>query len=138
MADVFTPEKRSNVMSRVKGRGNQATEIALIRIFREHGVVGWRRGVRLFGRPDFVFREPRIALFVDGCFWHGCPQHGSFPQTNREFWRRKLERNKKRDRLVNKELKQKGWTPLRIWQHELRQPERVVRRLRRLMDDRAR
>jgi DNA mismatch endonuclease (patch repair protein) len=133
MADVFTREKRSEIMSRVKGRGNLATEIRLIHIFRQYRLVGWRRRARLFGNPDFIFRKGKFAVFVDGCFWHGCPRHGSLPQTNSEFWREKLTRNKERDRLVNKQLKAMGWIPIRIWQHDLRKPERVARRLRKIM-----
>jgi DNA mismatch endonuclease, patch repair protein len=133
MVDVFTQKKRSEIMSRVKGRGNLATEVRLIGMFREHGLVGWRRRARLFGNPDFVFAAGRFAIFVDGCFWHGCPHHGALPQTNTEFWRQKFTRNKKRDLLVNRQLRKIGWTPIRIWQHELREPERVVRRLCKIM-----
>jgi DNA mismatch endonuclease (patch repair protein) len=133
MADVFTPEKRSEIMSRVKGRNNASTEIFLARTFRKHGIVGWRRHALLFGKPDFIFRERRLAVFVDGCFWHGCPVHGALPLTNSDFWRRKLTRNCARDRLVNRTLRKLGWTPLRVWQHELREPERVIRRVRRVL-----
>lgn len=125
-------------MSRVKGRGNLATELHLIRIFREHGFVGWRRNARLFGSPDFVFPAVRLAVFVDGCFWHGCPIHGAVPKTNRAFWREKLLRNKARDRLVNKTLKQLGWKTLRLWQHDLRNSDQVVRRLERSLVGAAR
>jgi DNA mismatch endonuclease, patch repair protein len=131
MADVFTRKKRSEIMSRVKGRENLATELRLIGVLRAYGIKGWRRNARLFGKPDFIFPETRTAVFIDGCFWHGCPSHGSVPQSNRIFWKGKLARNKKRDRLVNKRLKELGWTPLRIWQHELRKPDQLVRRLER-------
>jgi DNA mismatch endonuclease (patch repair protein) len=130
MADMFTRLKRSEIMSHVKGRGNLATEIFLVHIFREHGFVGWRRNARLFGKPDFVFPSLRLAVFVDGCFWHGCPIHGSLPKTNRPFWRQKLRRNRDRDRLVNRTLKRLGWKTLRLWQHDLRDGKKVVRRLR--------
>ena len=85
MADVFTPLKRSEVMARVKSRGNRATEMRLIRIFRDFEIKGWRRRAKVFGNPDFIFRAARLAVFVDGCFWHGCPIHGSIPETNRRF-----------------------------------------------------
>jgi DNA mismatch endonuclease (patch repair protein) len=87
----------------------------------------------VFGKPDFVFRESRVAVFVDGCFWHGCPIHGTLPHSNSEFWQRKLARNRKRDCLVDRTLRKLGWTPLRVWQHELRDPERVVHRVRRML-----
>jgi DNA mismatch endonuclease, patch repair protein len=131
--DVFTTLKRSQIMSRVKGRGNAATELRLIRIFHNHHVTGWRRHIGMFGSPDFIFPKQRLALFVDGCFWHGCPKHESFPKINRNFWRKKLVRNKTRDRLVNRTLKAKGWRVLRIWQHELRDPRQRARFIAKLV-----
>jgi DNA mismatch endonuclease, patch repair protein len=136
MADVFSRQKRSEIMSRVKGRGNALTELRLIELFRLHGFVGWRRNAPLFGRPDFVFPKFRVAVFVDGCFWHGCPAHGSMPKSNQTFWRAKLQRNRRRDRLVVAELKKLDWKPVRVWQHELREPARLARRLRRHLEDR--
>lgn len=133
MADVFTRKKRSAIMSRVKGRGNRLTELRLIEVFRANGFIGWRRNAAVFGRPDFVFPKQRVAVFVDGCFWHGCPIHGSVPATNRKFWLAKLERNKRRDRLVMQELKRRGWKPVRVWQHELRGIAPLLRRLGRLV-----
>jgi DNA mismatch endonuclease, patch repair protein len=133
MVDVFSREKRSKIMSRIKGRNNVATEIFIARTFRENGIVGWRRNVPLFGKPDFVFRKGRVALFVDGCFWHNCPVHGALPRTNTEFWRSKLARNYKRDRLVNQTLRKMGWTPIRVWQHDLKEPAKVIRRVRKLL-----
>lgn len=133
MADVFTRVKRSEIMSNVRGRGNKATELALVLLFRRNRIIGWRRHLPLFGNPDFVFRQSRLVIFVDGCFWHNCPKHGSRPMTNRSFWRKKLEGNIARDRLVNLTLRKNGWRVLRVWQHELtRQDEsRLLQRLRR-------
>ena len=129
MSDVFSKQKRSEIMSRVKSRGNAATELRIIRIFREHGITGWRRHIALFGNPDFVFPKARLAVFVDGCFWHGCPTHGGGPASNRAFWERKLARNLSRDRLVNRTLRKRGWRVLRIWQHDLRYPASVAQRV---------
>ena len=120
MPDVFTKAKRSEVMSRVRGSGNRDTELALIALFRRHGVTGWRRKQKLFGKPDFVFRRERLCVFVDGCFWHGCPKHATQPKTRARFWREKIARNKARDREVGRELRRKGWRVMRIWEHELR------------------
>lgn len=135
MADVFPKAKRSQIMARIKGSGNHATEKRLIGIFRKHRISGWRRGAKLAGKPDFVFKNSRLAVFVDGCFWHGCQQHGSLPKSNSNFWRNKLLGNMARDKLVNKRLKSSGWAVVRIWQHELREPNRVVNRLRRHLQD---
>jgi DNA mismatch endonuclease (patch repair protein) len=125
MADMFTRTQRSEIMSKVKGRENLATELRLIRIFRASKIRGWRRRWPLFGKPDFVFPNARLAVFVDGCFWHSCRLHGSLPQSNRDFWIRKLERNVQRDKLVGRTLRNSDWRVLRIWQHELRAPLKV-------------
>jgi DNA mismatch endonuclease (patch repair protein) len=133
MADVFTEAKRSAVMSRIRGRNNLSTEIRLISIMRSAGIVGWRRHQPLPGRPDFVFRQSRLAVFVDGCFWHLCPKCGNLPKGNAEFWSKKLLGNRDRDRLVTKQLRSTGWLPLRIWEHELRNDARVVKKLQRAL-----
>ena len=119
MSDVFTKKKRSEVMARVRSSGNRDTEVALARWFRREGITGWRRQQRVFGKPDFVFWRERVAVFVDGCFWHGCPRHGTLPKQNGEFWRAKLARNKARDRLVSRTLRSEGWQVVRIWEHAL-------------------
>ena len=120
MADVFSKTRRSQIMSRIRSEGNKATELVLIRVFRKHSISGWRRGSNIFGRPDFVFPRFRLAVFVDGCFWHDCPRHGSRPASNAQFWRQKIRKNKERDQLVNRTLKKQGWLVMRIWQHEFR------------------
>jgi|SRR5208282_1943715 len=132
MPDVFTKSKRSEVMSRIRGRGNKDTELALAKLFRRHGITGWRRNQPVFGKPDFTFPKLKLALFVDGCFWHGCPKHATKPANNRSFWRRKLSANKSRDRLVNQTLRRTGWRVLRIWEHELakKNETRLVKRLK--------
>ena len=119
MADVFTKAKRSAVMSRIRGSGNKYTELALIKLFRQHRITGWRRGQPVFGKPDFIFRLARLAVFVDGCFWHGCPKHCKIPAGNRAFWIKKFAANKSRDRRVNQELRKLGWRVIRIWEHDL-------------------
>jgi DNA mismatch endonuclease (patch repair protein) len=106
-------------MSQIRGKQNLKTEILLVNLFRNHRIRGWRRGSRLIGRPDFVFPSERVALFVDGCFWHGCSTHGTIPATNELFWLRKLSGNRARDRRVNRALRDAGWCVIRVWQHEL-------------------
>lgn len=132
MSDIYTPRQRSSLMSRVRGRGNRKTELRIIELFRDYCITGWRRNVRLPGKPDFVFRDRRVVIFVDGCFWHCCSQHGSLPENNRNFWEHKLAQNKVRDRMINKSLRSSGWRVLRIWQHELtkRNERALIRRLR--------
>jgi DNA mismatch endonuclease (patch repair protein) len=129
MSDVFTKEKRSEVMSRIKGKGNKDTELAMIKILQKHHLAGWRRNQVVIGKPDFIFPKQRVALFVDGCFWHGCPKHSNIPQNNREFWEKKLMGNMDRDKLVSRELRKVGWKVVRVWEHELSNSDRVVKRI---------
>ena len=153
MSDIFTKAKRSEVMSRIRGRGNKDTEVALAKLFRRHKITGWRRQVQIVTsprpsphssdergegvkvRPDFVFSKLKLAIFVDGCFWHGCPRHATQPKSNRTFWKNKFARNIARDRLVNRILRSANWRVLRIWQHELarRNESRLHRRLVQLL-----
>lgn len=106
-------------MARISGHGNKETEVALAKLLRQHRITGWQRNQPVFGKPDFIFAKFRVAVFVDGCFWHSCPKHATRPQSNRGYWHRKLLANKKRDRLVTLKLRRAGWKVVRIWQHEL-------------------
>ena len=120
MADTLSKEKRSELMSKIRGKGNRTTELRLISIMRSMRISGWRRNYPLFGKPDFVFPRMGLAVFVDGCFWHACPDHCKVPKSNREFWIAKLEKNASRDELVTRTLKASGWEVVRIWEHDLR------------------
>ncbi len=129
MSDVFSKEKRSDVMSKIRGRGNKDTELELIKIFKQYHITGWRRNRQLLGKPDFTFYTKRVVVFVDGCFWHCCPLHSTMPKNNREFWEKKLNGNKLRDEFVTNELTRKGWLVVRIWEHELRDHEAVAKKI---------
>ena len=133
MSDIWSAEKRAEVMSLIRSRGNKATELHLIEIFREYGITGWRRNQPLLGKPDFTFRRERVVVFVDGCFWHGCPKCYKRPKSNRKFWDTKISNNRKRDRLVNRELRGAGWRVVRVWQHQLDSSARVAGRVRRYL-----
>lgn len=119
MPDVFTKTKRSEVMSLIRSRGNRDTELRLIALFRIHGITGWRRNARVYGKPDFVFRAAKLAVFVDGCFWHGCPRHATKPAIRAEWWAAKLARNAQRDRDVTRTLRKAGWRVVRVWECDL-------------------
>ena len=131
MTDTFSTKQRSEIMKAVKSKGNKSTEIKLIAIFKFHHLIGWRRNSNLAGHPDFVFPEKRIALFADGCFWHGCPKHATWPANRAAWWRRKILGNKYRDALVTRTLRRAGWRVLRVWEHELatKNEARLARRL---------
>ena len=139
MPDVFTKKERSRIMAAVHSRGNIETEIKLASILRSAHINGWRRHQPLPGYPDFTFRRQRVAIFVDGCFWHGCPLHCRMPQNNHKYWLRKIGRNIARDRAITKRLKALGWCVLRIWGHALNNPNivinRIISRLNKSMED---
>lgn len=78
------------------------------------------------GRPDIIFKKQKAAVFLDGCFWHGCTKCRGIPKTNKEFWRTKIAANRKRDRRVVKELRSVGWRAIRIWEHELQRGNEKV------------
>lgn len=121
-------------MAAIRSRGNKDTERKLVSILRTADITGWRRKQRVYGKPDFVFRKQRLAVFVDGCFWHGCPKHGRKPDTNRAYWLPKLRRNKKRDKAVKRILSKAGWTVLRLWEHELDNGPRTAHRIAEAFD----
>ena len=118
MTDVLTPQQRSFCMSRNRGR-DTGPELCL------RGEL-WKRGLRyrlrsaLPGRPDLVFPGARLAVFVDGCFWHGCPEHCVMPTNNGNFWAKKIARTRERDAAVGHQLSAAGWQVIRLWEHEIR------------------
>ncbi len=128
--DVFSPEKRSQVMSRV-GQRNTAPEQTVRRLL-------WRRGYRyrlhpkdVPGRPDLAFKGRKVAVFVHGCFWHGhdCPRGSRKPKANAAYWSAKIARNRVRDADVEARLQLRGWTPVIVWECELKSSDAVLNRL---------
>ncbi len=127
---------RSANMRAVKATGNASTELAMSRLLRKGQLTGWRRHLdRVTGKPDFAWLDSKVALFVDGCFWHSCPRHGCVPRTRRKFWASKLSRNQCRDRDVGRALRKAGWAVVRVWEHELKGDggARAVARVRRAL-----
>ena len=118
MSDSVDRGKRSEVMRAVKSKGDKSTESRLIALFREQGIKGWRRNYPVKGHPDFVFLDKKVAVFVDGCLWHGhsC-RH--WPKSNVEFWKNKIEGNMRHDQQVKESFENRGWKVLRIWECEL-------------------
>lgn len=116
--DTFTKEERSRIMASVKSGNAKSTEQTFIKFVKKHKIIGWRRNYSISGKPDFVFIKARIAIFLDGCFWHGCRKHFRLPSSNVNYWRNKIENNVKRDKKINKELSIKKWLVVRIWEHD--------------------
>jgi DNA mismatch endonuclease (patch repair protein) len=119
VADFVSKENRSKIMSAIRSKGNKTTEFAMILLFRKNKIVGWRRNYELQGKPDFVFPKENLVVFVDGCFWHGHVCLKPRNSLKKGFWKEKIERNKKRDKLVNKVLKAEGWKIVRVWECEI-------------------
>ena len=119
MTDRLSSVARSRLMGRVRHNGTDP-EISLRRAL-------WAAGLRyrlkarsnLPGSPDILFPGAKLAVFVDGCFWHGCPIHGTLPKTRTEFWKSKISRNRERDAQVDVELVKMGWQVVRLWEHQI-------------------
>lgn len=118
MADIFTKQKRSEVMATVKSKHSKI-EKKVANLLKARGIRYRLHSKTLPGKPDFYFTKLKTVLFVDSCFWHGCRYHGTQPKSNSEFWTKKISRNKERDREVDKQYREMGWRVIRIWEHQL-------------------
>ena len=119
MTDVLTKEQRSYNMSQIRGRDTKP-ELLLRKYLFSNGLKGYRVRSRLPGKPDIVFTRYKIAVFVDGCFWHRCPRCFVKPTSNITFWEKKIDGNVRRDKEINKTLRKQGWKVIRFWEHEIK------------------
>ena len=118
--DTVDKATRSKIMSRIRSKGNRSTEWKMRMALVSSGIKGWKMHPKgLIGKPDFIFEKHKIAIFVDGCFWHGCPRCGHLPKTNEKYWHKKILGNAERDAANRKELRKSGWLVVRIWEHDL-------------------
>lgn len=122
--DVMTSEQRSRCMSRIH-QSNTKAELQVRRELWKRGA-RYRIGTNILGKPDLVFLGPKVAVFIDGCFWHRCPLHFVEPKSNREFWRKKIDRNVIRDQEVTHALESAGWLVIRVWEHEVKEGVEAV------------
>lgn len=128
--DTVSVETRSAVMAKVKSRGTRSTEWRLRASLIRAGVRGWTVNPQaLPGSPDFVFPAEALVVFTDGCFWHGCCKCKRIPSSNVDYWDRKIQRNRRRDRAVTAQLRRDGWTVLRLWEHQLKSPRTAISRI---------
>ncbi len=125
MPDVLTKKQRSYNMSMIKKSGTKP-ELKLRNSLKLLGFSYQPKGI--FGTPDFADKNRKIAIFIDGCFWHKCGVHYISPKSNIKYWKTKIERNTKRDKTVNRELKARGWKVIRIWEHQTRHPNLILRK----------
>jgi DNA mismatch endonuclease (patch repair protein) len=135
--DKWTPEKRSEVMSRIRGSGTKAEltlQNVVVTALPKWKVLNHPSG--LVGRPDLYLPTLKLAIFMEGCFWHSCPQHGRVPESNIDYWGPKLLANCARDRRVERDLRRQGIGVWHVWEHDLRPSRlahteaRLARRLR--------
>lgn len=118
--DKVSVETRSRIMAAVRSRDTRSTERRLRGSLAGASISGYKLHVKdLPGTPDFVFPRQRLTIFVDGCFWHGCPRCYRRPSSSRDYWDAKVQRNIKRDQKNRIALRQMGWLPIRIWEHSL-------------------
>lgn len=137
--DNLTPEQRRKNMQRIRSKGTKPENL-IIEALKKHGLVFTTYDKRVTGKPDVVFMEKKLAVFVDSDFWHGNPKRFVKPKTNVEYWNKKIAGNKKRDRFVNRELKRQGWIVLRFWEFDIKHNfdrciAKIVKRLNETGDD---
>jgi DNA mismatch endonuclease Vsr len=132
-----TPPQRSRTMRAIKGQNNRTTELRLRLALARSRIKGWTlRPKTILGNPDFWFAEERVAVFVDGCFWHGCPACNHAPKVNSAYWRAKFERNAARDSSITQKLRSEGIEVVRFWEHELTDNlQECVERLARVISE---
>jgi DNA mismatch endonuclease (patch repair protein) len=131
---------QSRRMAAIKGKRNHSTETRLRLAFVRTSLCGWTLNPSdLLGKPDFYFAAARLAIFVDGCFWHGCESCCRIPSTNGSFWAAKIRRNIERDRSVTKRLRLQGISVMRFWEHQLQNElPKAVEQIRRAIRKRGR
>jgi DNA mismatch endonuclease (patch repair protein) len=133
MSDNLKPEDRKRTMQAVKSTGT-SLERRLFAMLAGLGISGWKKNVKnIVGKPDIAFLNQKIAIFIDGCFWHGCPHcRRKLPETNHEYWERKITRNIELANYYNEQLSGDNWTVIRIWEHEIKDKAKLKSRLKEL------
>jgi DNA mismatch endonuclease, patch repair protein len=126
MADIFSKEKRSDVMSKIRSKETKL-EIEFRKKLWKAGFRYRKNASGYYGKPDVLLKKHKTVIFIDSCFWHGCKKHFKLPTTRMEFWKTKIEQNKKRDKEVNKYFRKKDWQVLRIWEHDLKSEEKILK-----------
>jgi DNA mismatch endonuclease (patch repair protein) len=130
MTDVLSSEQRKKNMSRIRGK-NTGPEKKLRKFLWSQGIRGYRIHFNLPGKPDIVFTKKKIAIFIDGCFWHKCPFDFQEPETRKEFWMKKINSNVERDARNTRQLQEAGWTVMRFWEHDIRKkPDEIIKKIK--------
>lgn len=120
--DIYSKKKRSEIMSGIRNKDSKL-EIEFRKKLWRAGFRYRKNSIKHFGKPDIVLSKYKTVIFIDSCFWHGCKKHGSIPETRKKFWVKKIERNKARDKEVNRHYKKESWNVIRIWEHDLKKKD---------------
>ncbi|MDP3899759.1 MAG: very short patch repair endonuclease [bacterium] len=127
--DVFSKKKRSEIMSKIKSKDTKI-EILFRKVLWKNGFRYRKNSSKYFGKPDLVLPKYKTVIFIDSCFWHNCPKHGYLPKSNLKYWRKKIERNKERDKEVNRHYKKSGWKIFRIWEHNVKKTSLAIQKIK--------
>ena len=117
--DVVTKNTRSKIMRKITSKNTKFEQLFFNKLLEENVAGLCFHPSSIFGKPDIILKETKVAIFLDSCFWHGCSEHFRMPKSNKDYWKDKISKNRRRDELVNKTLMKNGWTVLRIWEHEI-------------------
>jgi DNA mismatch endonuclease (patch repair protein) len=118
MTDTVSKKKRSEIMSKVKSKDSKI-EVDFRKAIWKAGFRYRKNSTKYFGKPDMVLPKHKTAIFIDSCFWHGCERHCRLPAARKKYWTTKIERNKERDKEVNRHYKKIGWRVIRVWEHKI-------------------
>lgn len=131
MSDTVSKKKRSEIMSHVKSK-NSKIETIFRKELRKKGLRYRKNSNKYFGKPDIVLSKYKTVIFIDSCFWHGCKKHCRLPATRKKYWTEKIERNKQRDKEVNRYYKKISWKVIRVWEHNLKSVNKIVEKITKL------
>lgn len=122
MTDIYTKERRTEIMKAVKNKDSKL-EIDFRKALWNNGFRYRKNVTGYFGKPDLVLKKYRTVIFIDSCFWHGCKKHCKLPTTRKKWWADKIEKNKQRDKKVNRYYRKMNWNVIRLWEHDLKKPD---------------
>ena len=122
--DTLTKDKRGKLMAKIKGKDTKIEK--LVRLTLKNQGVKFKANPNMYGHPDIIIPKRKIAIFLDGCFWHGCKKDKTIPKSNTTYWELKIKTNKKRDKAIAKTLKNRGWTVVRVWEHQIKNDPNIV------------
>lgn len=128
MTDTFSTRKRSEIMRAVKSQETRI-EVSFRKSLWHAGFRYRKNPKKYFGKPDIVLKKYKKVIFIDSCFWHGCPKHLRVPKSNKKFWEDKISRNIERDKEVTRYYKKQKWTIIRIWEHEINKDELLKKKI---------